>query len=245
MKDFLDEQVQLINNKAFITDDPVQFPRRYERVQDIEIVAFTVSTIAWGKRSMILRSAERMLARMGESPYEYVMNETYENLEKANVHRTFFEPDLAFMLRGFKNIYANNESIDTFLQKNNVSNPWQIAAILRNELVSANKSDSSRFLSANAEKSALKRLNLALRWLVRNDGIVDLGVWKCLTPAQLYIPLDVHVGNVARRLGLLQRTQNDRHAVEELTAVLRSFCPADPVKYDYALFGIGVMEKAK
>jgi TIGR02757 family protein len=245
MKNFLDEQVQLINTPAFIASDPVQFPHRYKRLQDIEIVSFIVATIAWGRREMILRDAERMLSVMGESPYNYVMNEDYKNLGSKNVHRTFFEDDLAYLLRGFHKIYTENKSIECLLEKHNVHNAWQIAAVLQNELQAANngKTNARNCISLHFEKSALKRLNMALRWLVRNDGIVDLGVWKVLKPSELYIPLDVHVGNTARKLGILKRKSNDRKAVEELTAVLRDFCPEDPVKYDFALFGIGINEK--
>ena len=245
MKNFLDEQVQFINTPAFIAADPVQFPHRYKRLQDIEIVSFIVATIAWGRREMILRDAERMLSVMGESPYNYVMNEDYKNLGTKNVHRTFFEDDLAYLLRGFHKIYTENESIECLLEKHNVHDAWQIAAVLQNELQAANngKTNSRNCISLHFEKSALKRLNMALRWLVRNDGIVDLGVWKVLKPSELYIPLDVHVGNTARKLDILKRKSNDRKAVEELTAVLRDFCKEDPIKYDFALFGIGVNEK--
>ncbi|MDR0798575.1 MAG: TIGR02757 family protein [Dysgonamonadaceae bacterium] len=244
MKSFLDEQVQHINTKSFIKTDPVQFPHRYQRLQDIEVVSFAVSAITWGKREMILRNADRLLAKMGDNPYDFVMNEDYRALGKANIHRTFFEPDLAYMLRGFRKIFLENESIESLLQKRNAQNAWEITHILQREMASANgEKTNSKCLPVNFEKSALKRLNLALRWLVRNDGIVDLGVWKVLKPSQLYIPLDVHVGNVARELGVLTRKQNDRRSVEELTAILRSFCPEDPVKYDFALFGIGIGER--
>ncbi|MDR0810657.1 MAG: TIGR02757 family protein [Paludibacter sp.] len=247
MKNFLDEQVHLINTKEFITADPVQFPHRYSKLQDIEIVSFTVATIAWGRREMILRDAERMLAQMGESPYEYVINEDYENLGTKNIHRTFFEYDLAYLLRGFHRIYAENQSVEEFLKKCEVHDAWQIAETLQREMQAANggATNARNCISVHFEKSALKRLNMALRWLVRNDGIVDLGVWKVLKPSELYIPLDVHVGNVARELGLLRRTANDRKAVEELTKILREFCPDDPVKYDFALFGTGVNSRNK
>ena len=241
MKSFLDEQVRLINTPLFIETDPVQFPHRYKRLHDIEIVSFIVSTIAWGRREMILRNADRMLSKMGESPYEYVMNEDYHALGGANIHRTFFEPDLAYMLRGFRKIYSENDTVESFLQKRETQNAWSIAGALQSEMALANNGkENSKCMPSRTEKSALKRINLALRWLVRNDGIVDLGVWKILKPSQLFIPLDVHVANVARKLDILQRKSNDRRAVEELTAVLRTFCPEDPVKYDFALFGIGV-----
>ncbi|GHV72474.1 TIGR02757 family protein [Bacteroidia bacterium] len=245
MKEFLEKQVQRINNKAFIETDPVQFLHRYERLQDIEIVSFCVATIAWGRREMILHSAERMLAKMGESPYEYVMCEGYEMLGEANVHRTFFEPDLAYMLRGFHKILSENESIESFLKKRHAKDAWQITEVIQAAMQQANggKTNARNLFSLNFEKSALKRLNLALRWLVRRDGIVDLGVWKLLKSSELYIPLDVHVANISRKLGILQRKQNDRRAVEELTAALRGFCPEDPVKYDFALFGIDIGEQ--
>jgi uncharacterized protein (TIGR02757 family) len=245
MKDFLDEQVQLINTRSFIETDPVQFPHRYDRLQDIEIVSFIVATISWGKREMILKSADRMLAKMGNSPYDFVMNESYLAFGKDNIHRTFFEPDLAYMLHGFHKIYTENESVEKFLEKNRTENAWQIAAALQTEMQEANggATNARNCLPLRHEQSALKRLNMALRWLVRDDGIVDLGVWKLLKPSQLYIPLDVHVANISRELGLLRRKSNDRRAVEELTDVLRAFSPEDPAKYDFALFGIGIGEK--
>ena len=244
MKNFLDEQVQLINTPSFIESDPVQFPRRYKRLQDIEIVSFVVSAITWGKREMILRNADRMLAKMGDSPYDFVMNEDYHVFGKENIHRTFFEPDLAYMLHGFRKIFSENDSIESFLQKQQAHDAWAIACALQTEITVANGGkQNAKCLPLRFEKSALKRLNLALRWLVRNDGIVDLGVWKILKPSQLHIPLEVHVANVARELGILQRKSNDRRAVEELTAVLRTFCSEDPVKYDFALFGIGIGER--
>jgi uncharacterized protein (TIGR02757 family) len=245
VKNFLDEQVQFINTRSFIKTDPVQFPRRYELLQDIEIVSFVVSSITWGKREMILRSSDRMLAKMGDSPYNFVMNEDFNALGKANIHRTFFEPDLAYMLHGFRKIYIENESVESFLAKKRAKNAWQIATALQTEMQSANngKTNTRNCLPLRHETSALKRLNMALRWLVRNDGIVDLGVWKLLKPSDLYIPLDIHVANISRELGLLTRKSNDRRAVEELTAVLCGFCPEDPVKYDFALFGMGISGK--
>ncbi|MDR0938398.1 MAG: TIGR02757 family protein [Mediterranea sp.] len=234
IKAYLDEQVARINVPLFIESDPVKFVHRYARLQDVEIVAFAVATIAWGKRETILRDATRMLDQLGSSPYDYVMGGGYRRLGTANVHRTFFEQDLAAMLHGFHEILASHDSLEAYLhtclgeqaEGGVEANAWNIAPRLR--------------LPYNVEKSALKRVNMALRWLVRTDGIVDLGVWKFIDPSRLYIPLDVHVANTARQLGLLRRKSNDRKAVEELTARLRDFCPEDPVKYDFALFGLGV-----
>lgn len=245
IKTILDEQIEQINTKDFIKDDPVQFPRRFEKLQDIEIAAFTTATIAWGKRSMILRDAERMLSLMNNSPYDFVMNKGFESLCNANVHRTFFQPDLAYMLRGFYHIYSKYKSINEMAKvldiSSNTAPAWKLCETLR-ELSSIANNNCHNHLCypANFHSSALKRINLAIKWLVRNDGIVDLGVWDCIKPSQLFIPLDVHVGNTARKLNILNRKSNDRKAVEELTNVLRIYNPNDPIIYDYALFGIGV-----
>ncbi|MDR0843160.1 MAG: TIGR02757 family protein [Acidobacteriota bacterium] len=244
IKEYLDEQAYLINVPAFIANDPVQFPRRYTRMQDIEIAAFTTAAIAWGNRKIILKSADRMLSKMGGSPYDFVMNGAYKTLGSANVHRTFFEHDLAWMLRGFQHIYKKHESLEAFLKTMPIKNGWDVVSALCSEMQKPNDGKlNCRCFPSRFEHSALKRVNLALRWLVRSDGIVDIGVWKFMRPDQLYIPLDLHVGNTARQLGLLNRKSNDRKAVEELTTLLREFCPEDPVKYDFALFGIGVNQR--
>ncbi|MBR5324565.1 MAG: TIGR02757 family protein [Muribaculaceae bacterium] len=245
IKAILDEHVERINVSDFIKDDPVQFPHRFSKLQDIEITAFTTATIAWGKRSMILRDADRMLSLMDNSPYDFVMNKGFECLGKENVHRTFFQPDLAYMLRGFYEIYSKYESINDMVKVLGISNDsapaWRVCDEIRNISYEANNKEyNSQCFPSNFNNSALKRINLAIKWLVRNDGIVDLGVWDCIKPSQLYIPLDVHVGNTARKLNLLTRKSNDRKAVVELTDKLIGFNPTDPVIYDYALFGIGV-----
>jgi uncharacterized protein (TIGR02757 family) len=241
IKKILDENVSRYNTSAFIENDPVQFPHRYSVKQDIEIVSFVTAHISWGKRTMILRDAERMLSLMGSSPYDYVTGGGYLHLGNANVHRTFFQNSLKYFLAGFERILRKHISLEDFLIANNAANAWDAARLFANEMLAAANGVPDRYcLSANPENSALKRINMALRWLVRNDGIVDLGVWTVLKPSQLYIPLDVHAARTARSLGLLQRRSNDRKAVEELTSALRQFCPEDPVKYDFALFGVGV-----
>ncbi|MDR1831941.1 MAG: TIGR02757 family protein [Fusobacteriaceae bacterium] len=244
MKRVLDRLVRRYNTKAFIDTDPVKFPRRCKKLQDIEITAFLVASVTWGNRKAILSSCEKMLEKLGQSPYDFVMEGAYEKLGAGNIHRTFFEGDMAHMLRGFRLIYEQNRSMNAFLKRKRVKTPWDVARALQAEMTRANDGRvNPKCMPVNFEKTALKRINLALRWLVRQDGIVDLGVWDCLSPADLFIPLDVHAGNTARRLSLLQRKQNDRQAVQELTAVLRGFCPEDPVKYDFALFGAGIAER--
>lgn len=241
----LDEEAARYNRPEFVEADPVQFPRRFNDKRDIEIVALLASTIAWGNRTMICRSANKMLALMDNQPYKYVMERGYEELPDGNIHRTFFNANLRHYLRGLHAIYERHGSLEGFAKAERVGEEaapsWALAAAINRELALANDGRSDcRCLPLGLDKSALKRFNMALRWLVRRDGIVDLGVWDVISPAQLFVPLDVHVGNVSRSLGLLERKANDRLAVEQLTAALRQFRPDDPVYYDFALFGIGV-----
>ena len=246
LRQLLDTEAARINSPEFISLDPVQFPRRFSRLQDIEIAALLCSSIAWGNRKMICRNCDKMLALMGHDPYNYVMDHGYEDLPDMNVHRTFFAADMRHFLRGLHRIYSRHGSLNEFARHHRIAdNPapaWELAALINCELREANNgADNSRCLPVNTSTTALKRLNMALRWLVRNDGIVDLGVWDAITPAQLYIPLDVHVADTARELGLVQRRSNDRRTVESLTDKLRTIRPDDPVYYDYALFGLGFL----
>ena len=247
IKALLDEQARRINSEAFIARDPVQFPRRFSDVRDIEIAALLASTIAWGNRTMICRSAEKMFGLMDWQPYEYVMDRGYEDLPDCNIHRTFFACNFRHYLRGLNLIYSKYGSLEAYAAARHIGDDaypsWQLADAINAALKQANDGvGDSRCLPQNLDTSALKRLNMALRWLVRDDGIVDLGVWSVIRPAQLYIPLDVHVGRLSRELGLLQRCSNDRKAAVELTECLRGFDADDPVRYDYALFGLGVGE---
>lgn len=242
IKELLDLAAVRFNTPDFIETDPVQYPRKYQLKQDIEISAFLTATIAWGKRSLILKSAEKMHRMMGNSPYDYIMNQGYEKLGQNNIHRTFFEQDMAYLCRGLHAIYHQYESCESiFTDSKGTLNLWNGITIFRTYIQDANTEYSVKSLKhiSDPSKSACKRLHLALRWLVRNDGIVDIGLWKNVSPAHLYIPLDTHVISVARSLGLLVRKQNDRKAVEELTGLLKKINPQDPVLYDFALFGLG------
>lgn len=244
--ELLDSETARINTPEFVEADPVQFPRRFDKLQDIEIAAFLSATIAWGNRKMICSNCEKMLRLMDYQPYNYVCDEGYEELPgRFNIHRTFFSDDFAYFLRGLHRIYSRHGLLDAFASACKVGEcempAWELVRHMAAEFETANNGESSvRCLPGNLDKTALKRINMALRWLVRNDGIVDLGVWKSLRPSQLYIPLDVHVGDTARALGLLSRKANDRLAVEQLTATLRALRPDDPVAYDFALFGLGI-----
>jgi uncharacterized protein (TIGR02757 family) len=249
-KDELEKKLNLWYEKTcntdFITADPLQFPKRYKKRQDVEIASFLCAAIAWGKRSMILRSAGRMFAIMGKSPFDYAVSAGYKNLKNQNIHRTFFEGDLKYFCRGFAHCYVKYGSLEKLFS--GAPDVWRGIALFREEMAAANGGEFSKHISnpgaQDKNGSACKRLNLALRWLVRG-GPVDLGLWKSIKPSELFIPLDVHVARTARELGLTARKANDKKTVIELTEKLRAFCPEDPVKYDFALFGIGVENSKK
>ncbi len=251
LKNLLDEESARINSKSFIADDPVQFPRRFEDLRDIEIVAFLSAMIAWGNRKMICRDAERLLGILGDNPYQFVMDEAYMDLDPdMNIHRTFFARNLQHFLTGLRGIYKKYNSLDEFAFAKRVAEDevpaWKLVDYMNQEILEANNGiRDNRGLPQNLNTTALKRVNMALRWLVRDDGIVDIGVWHSIPKSKLYIPLDVHVGNTSRALGLIERKANDRKTTELLTERLREFNPDDPCLYDYALFGIGIASKMK
>ncbi len=244
LREWLDREAARVNSVEFISADPVQFPRRFSRLQDIETVALLSATVAWGNRKMICANCEKMLRIMDYDPYCYVMDQGYEELPDGNIHRTFFARDFRHYLRGLHSIFMRYGSLADFARSEHIADneapAWHLVEGMNRELAAANGGiANSRCLPQNLATTALKRINMALRWLVRDDGIVDMGVWKgVITPAQLYIPLDVHVGDTARSLGLLNRSANDRRSVDQLTATLRTIRPEDPVYYDYALFGL-------
>lgn len=253
LKELLDREAARFNTPDFIGADPVQFPRRFERLADIEIVSLLASTVAWGNRKMICANITRMLSLMDWNPAAYLLDKGYEELPDMNIHRTFFARDLRAFLRGLHPIYKKHGSLQEFARVKGVGETehpaWALAGAINASLEEENRghpeANLSRCLPQNLQTTALKRLNMALRWLVRDDGIVDMGVWNVIRPSQLFIPLDVHVGDTSRELGLLTRNANDRRSVEELTATLRRFNPSDPVLYDYALFSLGLPSNRK
>lgn len=248
LKNTLDELAAKYNVPAFADADPVQFPRRFSDKRDIEISAMLTSCIAWGRRAMILSNADKMHALLGGQPYNFIMEGDIDSISDVNIHRTFFGKHLRYFLRGLRGVYKSYGSLEDFAvatgSHNHAAPAWLLAERLNAAMCDANAhcpiSGPTRCLPDKVDSSALKRFNMALRWLVRCDGIVDMGVWTALKPSQLYIPLDVHSANTSRTLGLLERKQNDRRAVEELTANLRVFNSDDPTVYDFALFGAGV-----
>lgn len=251
IRDLLDSEVERINNVSFIEKDPVQFPRRFELLQDIEIVSLLSAMIAWGNRKMICRDIERMLGLMDHQPYKYVMDEGYEDLDPSmNIHRTFFGRHFQYFLRGMRKVFKDYGSLDNFVRSVKAGETeapsWEMVKSLQSIMSEVNQGATcSQCLPVNLDQTALKRINMALRWLVRDDGIVDMGVWKSIPKSKLFIPLDVHVGNVSRELGLLSRKANDRKSVEQLTKLLKTIRPEDPAIYDFALFGIGVERSEK
>jgi len=242
LKNLLDDLYKQFNNREFISNDPVQFPHSYSFGLDREIAAFLAAAIAWGRRDLILKNAEKMFSLMGPSPYGFVMNGDYRKLKESCIHRTFFEKDLRYFCRGFRACYTIYGSLEALFAS--AATPWEGIGLFRETMAGGNGSTAKQSLYTKhianpASNSACKRLHLALRWLVRREGPVDLGLWKSLSPASLSVPLDLHVGRSARLLGLLESTRkaNDRKSVVFLTEKLKALCPEDPIKYDLALFG--------
>ena len=246
LKTFLDEKYDQYNREPFIQNDPVSIPHTLSKKEDIEIAAFLTATIAWGQRVTIIKNAKNLISLMDKAPHDFIMH-----AEKRDIigirefkHRTFNGEDLTFFLHSLQNIYRHYGGLEKVftVEDNDVK-----SAIVRFKEIffaPAHPVRSRKHVSDPSKGSAAKRINMFLRWMVRNDKRgVDFGLWKEVSPSALFMPLDVHSGNVARKLGLLSRKQNDWQAVEELTLRLRMFDAEDPVKYDFALFGLGVFEK--
>jgi uncharacterized protein (TIGR02757 family) len=247
LKSFLDEKVILYNNTDFIESDPVQIPHLFSQKEDIEIAGFLSATISWGNRKMIIKNSHQMIELMGNAPYDFVMSHQETDLERLEsfVHRTFNGQDFIGFIKGLQHIYKNHGGLETVFSNNlgedNLQKNIHELKKLFFEIPHLNRTQ--KHISDPLKGSAAKRINMYLRWMVRQDNKgVDLGIWKSISPALLSCPLDVHSGNVARKLGLLTRKQNDGKALTELDLKLRELDPTDPVKYDFALFGLGVFE---
>ena len=247
LKDFLEEKVELYNRPSFIKHDPVSIPHIYSRKEDIEVSGFLTATISWGNRTMILRNARRMMDLLDNSPYDFVMNHTEPDLERMDrfVHRTFNSTDLIYFIKALKDIYSHKGGLETIFKTYQASDSLQPALHELHKIFFelSHEKRTEKHISDPFKGSAAKKLNMFLRWMIRKDNKgVDFGLWKTISPSILSCPLDLHSGNVARKLGLLHRRQNDSKAVDELDNYLRELDPSDPVKYDYALFGLGVFE---
>jgi uncharacterized protein (TIGR02757 family) len=247
LKEFLDEKVEKYNRPDFIEFDPISIPHLFSNKEDIEISGFLAATIAWGNRKMILRNANRMMAYLDDSPYDFVMHHSSGDLEKISsvIHRTFNSADFIYFIKALKHIYSTGNGLEGIFNKYQTNDSLQPAIhkfrSMFFELPHNNRT--SKHISDPLKGSAAKKINMYLRWMVRKDkNGVDFGIWNSISPSVLSCPLDVHSGNVARKLGLITRKQNDSKAVLELDANLRKMDREDPVKYDFALFGLGVFE---
>ena len=248
LKQFLDYKSDEFNRPEFISSDPVQIPHRFSKKEDIEISGFLTATIAWGQRKSIIKNALELMQLMDESPFEFVMNHEEKDLIKLQhfVHRTFNNSDLICFLKSIRHIYAQYQGMENIFQQHAENHSLQRAIHQFKQVFFElpHPARTEKHVSDPLSGSAAKRINMILRWMVRRDNRgVDLGIWKSLCPSQLSCPLDVHSGQVARKLGLITRTQNDAKALVELDANLRRLDAEDPVKYDFALFGLGVFEK--
>jgi uncharacterized protein (TIGR02757 family) len=248
IKSFLDEKVIEFNNPSFIDSDPISIPHRFQLKEDIEISGFLTATIAWGNRKSILQSAHKLMDIMGNNPFDFVMEVAPSYLEKIHfVHRTFKSQDLECFVLSLRHIYKDHGGMQNIFESHAEPDSLQSAISHFKKIFFENHSSprSLKHISDPSKGSSAKRLNMMLRWFVRKDPLgVDFGIWNGkLTPAQLSLPLDVHTGNIARKLGLLFRKQNDAKALQEIDSILRKFDPVDPVKYDFALFGLGAMDQ--
>jgi len=248
LKEFLDSKVIQYNNSNFIDSDPIQIPHLFQKKEDIEIIGFLVATIAWGNRKSIINNGKKMVEIMGNSPYDFVINFSKENTEALTgfVHRTFNELDFEYFIIALQNIYKNHGGLENVFADYIKYNSLQPAIHEFKKVFFSlpHLKRTEKHVSDPLKNSAAKRINMFLRWMVRKDITgVDFGIWKSISPSLLSCPLDVHSGNVARKLGLLNRKQNDAKALLELDSRLRELNPEDPSKYDFALFGLGVFEK--
>lgn len=245
LKKFLNNQVEKYNNSKFIPTDPIQIPHKFSKKEDIEIIGFISAIIAWGNRTMIIKNCERLIEIMQHSPHEFIIN--YKEQPLNFVHRTFNHIDLNYFFISLQNIYLHHNGLEGVFTKGYKNNQSIKEAIIyfREVFFSLDHEKRTEKHIANpAKKSAAKRINMFLRWMVRKDKQgVDFGIWKEIDQKDLYCPLDVHTSRVARKLNLITRKQDDWIALEELNVALKKFDTNDPVKYDFALFGISAFEK--
>lgn len=245
LKEFLDFNVEIYNTTAFISEDPIQIPHLFTKKEDIEITGLIMATIAWGNRKSILSNGEKLVKIMGNDPHEFIMNyQTPKSTLIPFVHRTFNSTDLDFFFRSLRSIYEQGNLEDLFQVHPTEEGVKGRIINFRNQfLQTEHEHRSEKHISNPGKGSSAKRLNMFLRWMVRDDNCgVDFGIWKNIPTSELHLPLDVHTGNIARKLGMLVRTQNDWKALSEVQAHLCEMDPIDPVKYDFALFGLGVYD---
>jgi len=251
LKDFLDSKVELYNRRDFIKDDPICIPHLFSKKQDIEIAAFFASIFAWGSRKIIINKSKELMQLMKMQPHQFILHHSEKELKNLLQfkHRTFNTTDLLYFIEFLKYHYSKHNSLEDAFSK------WMSAKdeTIEKALIGFHHyffsiedvpPRTKKHIATPEKKSNCKRLNMFLRWMVRTDNNgVDFGIWQKIKPSQLICPVDIHVARVAKRLNLLLRKQTDWTAALELTSYLRTLDPSDPVKYDFALFGLGVVEK--
>ncbi|MFC5269884.1 TIGR02757 family protein [Adhaeribacter terreus] len=251
VKALLEDRYLKFDDPAFILNDPISIPHDFTLKQDIEISGFFASILAWGQRKTIINKCRELLQRFDNQPYDFIKNHSENDLKNllGFKHRTFNDTDLLYLAYFLQQHYQKHESLETaFTGENSDANQTQRERLIYfyNYVFSLEEAPhrTRKHISSPAKNSACKRINMYLRWMVRKDDKgVDFGLWETMQPADLICPCDVHVDRVARKLNLITRKQTDWQTAEELTAALRLFDPADPVKYDFALFGLGIEEK--
>lgn len=253
LKKILDQKVRQYNKLDFIEKDPICIPHKFKKQQDIEIAAFFAAIFAWGNRTTIINKSNELLERMDHAPYDFCIHHQPKDLKKllGFVHRTFNDTDALYCVEFFKNHYTKNETLETAFFENQITRKKidnVESALIHFQSYFMSLEDApkrtKKHIASPATGSTCKRLNMFLRWMVRKDKQgVDFGLWNSIKPASLIIPIDVHVARVSRALGILKRPQTDWLAAMELTEYCRTLDPKDPVKYDFALFSLGVIEK--
>jgi uncharacterized protein (TIGR02757 family) len=250
--ELLESKTKQYNLPSFIEADPISIPHLFSRKEDIEIAGFLSATIAWGQRPVIIRNARKWMQLMSDEPYDFMLHASEKEIQKLRpfVHRTFNGTDAVFFIKSLRNIYKKHDGLESVFQKGlekskNELLPMKGAIVYFRSifLEVKHESRSEKHIANPASGSNAKRINMFLRWMIRNNQTgVDFGIWQNISPTEVLCPLDVHVGNTARALGLIAREQDDWKTVEELNMRLRDFDPKDPSKYDFALFGLGIFE---
>ena len=247
LKQFLDSKVKEYNKPAFIKDDPISIPHLFTKKQDIEIAGLFAAVFAWGNRTTIIAKSKELMQRMDNAPYAFIKDHSANDLQglKKFRHRTFNEDDLYYFVEFFHQHYSNHNSLEfAFFPIPELDTEHGLTHFKKYFFSFEHLKRTEKHISSPLQKSTCKRLNMFLRWMVRNDNKgVDFGLWKNISPSQLICPIDVHVARVSKKLGLLKRKQVDWLAAAELTDALRKLDKDDPVKYDFALFNLGVIEK--
>ena len=245
MKSFLDLKADQFNRPEFISDDPISIPHRFRKKHDIEIAAFFASILAWGQRKTIINKCSQLMSMMDNDPYNFIVNHSQADLKPISrfTHRTFNGVDAQYFVAALQNIYKSYGGMEKVfaVDKDELTVEKGIVAFRKEFFSIPHPARTKKHVSTPEKKSTCKRINMFLRWMVRNDKRgVDFGIWNSVKPSQLVCPCDVHVDRVARKLKLIKRSQRDWQTAVELTDNLKKFDPSDPVRYDFALFGLGI-----